>query len=265
MNLHLARTLKETASYQPSIDPIVDIQDVSVVFRGRGEQVHALDQVSLKVPSGQIVWVSGKTASGKSTLLRTLVGTHLPASGIVRVVGKDMAQLSAGQRNRHVAEHIGMSFQSVGVATNWTILENLVDHAQIIGQANEVTVRRTSCILPLLEIEGEDLQNIPVSTLSGGQQQRVALGALFVTKPELILLDEPTGQLDPRMRAKTFDWMSGIVRKESVTALMISHDEPPKDSFDRHVVMEAGRIVADELVQSPTPASASHIQPARPS
>ncbi len=92
----------------------------------------------------------------------------------------------------------------------------------------------------------------------------MALGALFVTKPDLILLDEPTGQLDPAMRAKAFGWVSSIVRKEAATALMISHDEPPEGTFDRHVLMEAGRIVADELVQSSAPAAAS-IQPAWPS
>ena len=250
---HRRSATMERPAYRPGIDPVVDMQHVSVSFHGQSETVHALQDVSLQVPAGQIVWVKGENGSGKSTLIDTIRGTHRPQAGSVRVAGTDVAHLRSDSIGHHNSEHIRMSFQGVDLADNWTIKENLIWFGRSLGRSKTETRVQASRVIARLGIDGQKPENIPVSRLSGGQKQRVALGKLFVTPRELLLLDEPVGQLDPGLQREAFHTIANVARGEGTAVIMVSHNELPEGTFDRQIVMGAGRIIGDELVSRRQP------------
>lgn len=210
-------------------------------YYGTGEnQVRALDGVSLEVEKGEFVSVVGTSGSGKSTLLHMLGGLDRPTSGKVIIDGQDLSLLKDDALCIFRRRKIGFVFQNYNLVPSLNVYENIVLPVQLDGRApDEAFVKEIVDTLGL----SEKLQNLP-NNLSGGQQQRVAIARALVSKPAIILADEPTGNLDSRTSQDVLGLLKITSNKFAQTIVMITHDEGIAQLADRIVRIEDGKILA---------------------
>ncbi len=221
-----------------------------VFFPGTANEVIALNGIDLQVPAGQFVSIIGSNGSGKSTLLNSVAGTFQLSAGKVLVGGRDMTKQNEWVRSRH----IGRVFQDprAGTAPSMTIEENLAIsllRSRRSGLRRGVTNPRRQVMreqLSRLDMGLEDRLKAGVSKLSGGQRQAMSLLMATIAEPGLLLLDEHTAALDPKVAATIMDLTDKIVAERGLTTLMVTHNmELALRYGDRLVMMHAGRIVLD--------------------
>lgn len=199
----------------------------------------ALDGVSLTVEKGEFVAIVGTSGSGKSTLLNMIGGLDNPTSGKVIVNGSDISKLSDEQLTIFRRRNIGFVFQNYNLVPVLNIYENIVLPAELDG--NHVDKKFLKEVVRLLDLE-DKLHNMP-SELSGGQQQRVAIARALITKPMLVLADEPTGNLDSKTSSDVLGLLKFTSEKLHQTLIMITHNNEIAQLADRIVRIEDGRIV----------------------
>ena len=197
------------------------------------------DGVDLSVENGEFVAIVGTSGSGKSTLLHMLGGLDRPTSGAVLVDGKDIFSLKDEELTIFRRRKIGFVFQSYNLVPVLSVYENIVLPIQLDG--GKVDQSYVNQVIEALGLE-QKLQNLP-SQLSGGQQQRVAIARALVTKPAIILADEPTGNLDSKTSQDVLSLMKVTGQKFAQTMVMITHNEEIAQMADRIVRIEDGRIV----------------------
>ncbi len=213
-------------------------------YYGRDESlVKALDDVSLSVESGQFVAIVGTSGSGKSTLLNMLGGLDAPTSGAVQVEDESMEKMTAEQLTVFRRRRIGFIFQNYNLIPYLTAYENIVLPVRLDGKQEDKAFLQE--IVRFLELDGK-LSNYP-SHLSGGQQQRVAIARALVSKPAIILADEPTGNLDSRTSDKVIDLLKTTSGKFRQTIVMITHNQDIARKADLRIRIEDGRIQAQEV------------------
>lgn len=208
-------------------------------FYGKGDsQVKAVDHVSLSIHQGEFVVIVGKSGSGKSTLLHMIGGLDVPTAGDVLMNGVNLFQLKEEELAILRRRKIGFIFQAFNLVSSINVWENIVLPIGLDGR--DVDVKFVKDIIGTLGIE-QKIHQLP-HTLSGGQQQRVAIARALVTKPDIILADEPTGNLD----SKTSDEVVGLLKvsasKYGQTVVMITHDEEIAQVADRILVIEDGKV-----------------------
>jgi osmoprotectant transport system ATP-binding protein len=213
-----------------------------------------IDQVSLRIPAGSFVALTGASGAGKTTFLRLANRLIAADAGFVRVEGADVAVGDAALLRRR----IGYAIQGVGLFPHWTIAENIAAVPWLLKTDRAATAARVTTLLDLVELPRDFAARFP-RQLSGGQASRVGLARALAAEPRLLLLDEPFGALDPETRASLGDKLVQLHRAQHLTTVMVTHDL--SDALlraDRVVVLDAGRIVADatpaELVRSDHPA-----------
>lgn len=191
--------------------------------------VKALDGVSLSVEQGEFVAIVGTSGSGKSTLLHMLGGLDRPTSGTVLVDGKRIFDLEDGELTIFRRRKIGFVFQAYNLVPVLNVYENIVLPIQLDGGVVD-----TDFVEQIIDILGlsEKINSLP-NQLSGGQQQRVAIGRALITKPKLILADEPTGNLDSKNSQDVIDLLTQASRRFQQTILMITHNKNLTASVDR--------------------------------
>lgn len=214
-------------------------------YYGRDESlVKALDDVSLSVESGQFVAIIGTSGSGKSTLLNMLGGLDAPTSGAVQVEDESMEKMTEEQLTVFRRRRIGFIFQNYNLIPYLTAYENIVLPLRLDGKQEDKAFLEE--IVRFLELDGK-LANYP-SHLSGGQQQqRVAIARALVSKPAIILADEPTGNLDSRTSDKVIDLLKTTSGKFRQTIVMITHNQEIARKADVRIRIEDGRIQAQEV------------------
>ncbi len=180
-----------------------------------------LHQISFAVAPGEAVAIVGNSGSGKSTLLGLLAGLDLASSGTVRVAGRDLAQLDEDGRAALRGQMLGFVFQSFQLLPALTALENVMLPLELAGRRDAGEAARE--MLGRVGL-GERLGHYP-KHLSGGEQQRVALARAFATKPQLLLADEPTGNLDAATGAQIIELMFAMNAERGTTLLLVTHDE----------------------------------------
>src|SRR5882672_4458511 len=197
-----------------------------------------LKDISLKVMPGEAVAIVGASGSGKSTLLGLLAGLDTPSSGAVRLDGTDLFALDEDGRAALRAKLLGFVFQSFQLLPALNALENVMLPLELAGKADASDQARE-----MLKRVGlaERLRHYP-KTLSGGEQQRVALARAFVTRPKLLLADEPTGNLDAATGAGVIDLMFRLNAESGTTLLLVTHDEAIAARCARKIRLVAGRI-----------------------
>ena len=220
------------------------IEDVSVDLG----DTKALDRVSLEVAAGETVTVLGPSGSGKSTLLRVVAGLLRPDSGRVLLEGDDLSAVPAHRRG------IGLVFQDHALFQHRDVWGNVAFGLRMRGDPRGDIERRVRECLELVGLEGYEQRS--VVTLSGGEQQRVALARALAPEPRVLLLDEPLGSLDRRLRDRLLEDLTAIFEHLDVTALHVTHDRAEAFALgDRVAVMRAGRIVQvgtpDEIWERP--------------
>ena len=218
---------------------ILETKDLRKFYGSGDTQVKALDGVDLSVENGEFVAIVGTSGSGKSTLLHMLGGLDRPTSGAVLVDGKDIFSLKDEELTIFRRRKIGFVFQSYNLVPVLSVYENIVLPIQLDG--GKVDQSYVNQVIEALGLE-QKLQNLP-SQLSGGQQQRVAIARALVTKPAIILADEPTGNLDSKTSQDVLSRMKVTGQKFSQTMVMITHNEEIAQMADRIVRIEDGRIV----------------------
>ncbi|MDK2807629.1 MAG: putative transport system ATP-binding protein [Clostridiales bacterium] len=212
-----------------------------VKIYGSGEnKVNALAGVDLNVEKGEFVAIVGTSGSGKSTLLHLLGGLDCPTSGTVQVDGKDIYSLKEEELTIFRRRKIGFVFQSYNLIPVLNVYENILLPIQLDG--NRPDVNYVDSLLGTLGLTDKQ-ENLP-GQLSGGQQQRVAIARALVTKPAIILADEPTGNLDTKTSQDVLGLLKITSQKYAQTVVMITHNEEIAQLADRIVRIEDGSIVS---------------------
>jgi sulfate transport system ATP-binding protein len=219
----------------------IEAQNVSKKF-GR---FTALDQVNLLIPSGELVALLGPSGSGKTTLLRIIAGLDFADSGTVRFDGEDISQRKARDRG------VGFVFQHYALFRHMTVFENIAFGLRVRPRGlrpSKAQIRdKVQELLQLIQLR--NLANRYPSQLSGGQRQRVALARALAVEPSVLLLDEPFGSLDAKVRLELRRWLRQLHDEAHITSLFVTHDqEEALEVADRVAVMNEGRI---EQVGSP--------------
>ena len=205
----------------------------------QGETVtKALDGVSLEINAGEFVSVVGTSGSGKSTLLHMLGGLDSPTSGKVIINGEDISQKSAEQLTVFRRRHIGFVCQNYNLVPVLNVYENIVLPVQLDGK--KVDEKLLAEIVGVLGLK-DKLENVP-NNLSGGQQQRVSIARALLTKPEIILADEPTGNLDSKTSQDVLSLLEVTSMKFHQTMVMITHNDAIAQLADRIIRIEDGKI-----------------------
>ncbi len=209
---------------------------------GKGDSaVTALDSVSLAIEKGTFTAVTGASGSGKSTLLHLLAGIDTPTSGTVKIGGTDLFSLSGEKSTEFRRDHIGLVFQSYQLLPVLTVLENIVLPVRLAGQYPEQEYLDE--LISFLDLS-EKLSRFP-SELSGGQKQRTAIARALITRPKIILADEPTGNLDSSNSREIIRMLRTCVEKYEQTVVLVTHDPSAASEADRRIVMQDGKIIED--------------------
>ena len=218
---------------------ILITKDLCKTYGSGDNAVHALNHVSLTVEEGEFVSIVGTSGSGKSTFLNLVGGLDKPTSGEVWVRGHDLGKLNDEQLTIFRRRNIGFIFQNYNLVPILNVYENIVLPVELDGDT--VDQKFLDEIVHLLGLE-DKLKNMP-NNLSGGQQQRVAIARALITKPAIVLADEPTGNLDSKTSAEVL----GLIKRTSAefrqTVVMITHNDDIARLADRIVRIEDGKIV----------------------
>ncbi|RLG40003.1 MAG: hypothetical protein DRO05_07495 [Thermoproteota archaeon] len=225
-------------------DPVVELRNVSKIYRMGSSEVRALDHVSLKVMPGEFISVVGPSGSGKSTLLSIIGCLARPTSGRVLIDGVDVTDMSEGELSDIRCLKIGFVFQFFNLIPTLTALENVELPMIFAGKLSEWEMRDRA--LELLDLVGLlDRANHRPSEMSGGQQQRVAIARALANDPTLVLADEPTGNLDSKTGAEVISLMEELNRETGKTFIIVTHDTNVARRTRKILYMVDGRLYED--------------------
>lgn len=219
---------------------ILQTADLKKYYGVKPNITKALDGVSLSIEAGEFVAIVGTSGSGKSTLLHMIGGLDTPTSGEVIVDGKDLSSLKDDQLTIFRRRKIGFIFQNYNLIPVLNVYENIVLPVELDG--NIVDRNFMNEVVQMLGLE-DKLQNMP-NNLSGGQQQRVAIARALVSKPAIILADEPTGNLDSKTSCDVLGLLKITSQKFHQTIVMITHNNEIAQLADRIIRIEDGKIVS---------------------
>jgi putative ABC transport system ATP-binding protein len=219
----------------------VETCDLWRIYKSGAQEVPALRGVSLTVESGRFCAVKGRSGSGKTTLLNCLGGLDHPTSGSVHVFGRDISTLTERELTQWRRNRVGFIFQSFGLLPTLSAYENVELMLRIAGVPGKERRERALYCLNLVGL-GKWIHHRPFE-MSGGQQQRVAIARSVANNPQLILADEPTGELDSSTAREILSLFRRIVEEERMTFVMVSHDALVDEYVDCIVQLQDGQIV----------------------
>ena len=227
--------------------PVIEVKDLWRVYssRNNADGIPALRGLNLNVESGAFVALKGRSGSGKTTLLNCLAGLDRPTSGSVQVLGHDLMQMSDQELTEWRRQQIGLVFQSFGLLPTLSAYENIELLLRIKGDEYDARHKRA---LECLEIVGlSRWRDHRPFEMSGGQQQRVAIARALANHAELILADEPTGELDSKTTRELLTFFRELIESQHITMLMVSHD-PLVDQYVHQVL-----TLKDGTIEAPAP------------
>jgi putative ABC transport system ATP-binding protein len=222
------------------IDAVIDVVSLGKIVPSGDGTLTILHEISFAVTSGEAVAIVGASGSGKSTLLGLMAGLDLPSSGTVHLGGQDLAALDEDARAALRGRLLGFVFQSFQLLPALTALENTMLPLELAGRGDapataEAMLKRVGL--------GERLGHYP-KHLSGGEQQRVALARAFAMRPQLLLADEPTGNLDAATGAQIIELMFDMNAESGTTLILVTHDEALAHRCGRTLRLAGGRLVS---------------------
>lgn len=228
--------------------PVIRLQDVRKEYVVGDSHIHALDGVSLTVCPGEFVCISGRSGSGKSTMLNMLAGLEKPTSGEIVILDKHIENMSESARIRFRRQYIGFVFQSYNLMPQYTAVENVELPLMLRGIGKRERRKQALAVMEQVGIVSH-AEHKP-SELSGGQQQRVGIARALITKPPIIFADELTGNLDTKTSAEIMDLLTGLFRSSGTTFMLVSHDPDMSQYTDRTIHLLDGKIISEETNQS---------------
>ena len=224
---------------------MLKVENLKRYYKSNDVEVRALDGVSFDVEKGEFISIIGASGSGKSTLLHLLGGLDYPTSGKVLIDGTDIYALKDDERTIFRRRNIGFVFQAYNLLPMLNVYENIIIPFGLDG--DKVDKKYVDSVIDILEISDQKYK-MP-NELSGGQQQRVAIARALVTKPSLILADEPTGNLDSKSSSQVVYLLKKINKELGNTILMITHDDAVAQAAEKTLRIEDGRLVRDNESQ----------------
>lgn len=231
------------------ITPVIDVRDVTKVYKMGTVEVHALRGVSLRIYPGELVAIMGPSGSGKSTLMNILGCLDQPTSGTYRLDGVDVEKLNDDQLAEIRNKKIGFVFQSFNLLPRTSAIDNVEQPLIYAGVPPRERRARAKAALEAVGL-GNRLHHHP-NELSGGQQQRVAIARALVNSPALILADEPTGNLDSKSGAEVMCIFQRLNMEKGITVVFVTHDPRIAQHTRRIIRIADGQIVGDEPVLEP--------------
>ncbi|MBN1175075.1 ABC transporter ATP-binding protein [Candidatus Woesearchaeota archaeon] len=221
--------------------PLIEIQDVWKTYTMGDNKVHALRGLNLTVYKGEFLAVMGPSGSGKSTAMNMIGVLDRPTTGSIKLDGKDISKFSESGLATLRGKKIGFIFQKFNLINTLSAKENIMLPLIFQGVNAVERERRANELLKLVELE--DRQNHKPSELSGGQQQRVAIARALAVNPEVILADEPTGNLDSKTGGTVMDFLKKLHKENGTTIVMVTHDEDTAKVAERVEVLRDGQII----------------------
>ena len=228
--------------------PVIRLQDVRKEYVVGDSHIHALDGVSLTVSPGEFVCISGRSGSGKSTMLNMLAGLEKPTSGEIVILDKHIENMSESARIRFRRQYIGFVFQSYNLMPQYTAVENVELPLMLRGIGKRERRKQALAVMEQVGIVSH-AEHKP-SELSGGQQQRVGIARALITKPPIVFADELTGNLDTKTSAEIMDLLTSLFRSSGTTFMLVSHDPDMSRYTDRTIHLLDGKIISEETNQS---------------
>ena len=228
------------------VEPVIDLRDVSLTLASRAGPVEILKGIDARVEPGESVAVVGPSGSGKTSLLMICAGLERATSGSVRVAGRDFMGLGEDDLALVRGRNIGIVFQSFHLVPTMTALENVALPLEFAGQADAFAVAGDL----LAEVGLAPRADHFPAQLSGGEQQRVAIARALSPRPQLILADEPTGNLDGKTGEQVVDLLFGLQRRRQATLVFVTHDLKLAGRCSRILRMADGRIAGAELASA---------------
>lgn len=237
--------------------PVIVVENLTKTIVNGPHRVEILRGIDFTVPKGQFVALMGASGSGKSTLLGLLAGLDAVSGGRILLDGADITGLSEDALALLRSRKVGFVFQSFNLIGTLTAEENVLLPFELSGASGDGRTRARA----LLDDVGLGMRkhHYPVQ-LSGGEQQRVALARAFITKPPILLADEPTGNLDSANGRHVLELLIRLNRKEGTTLVMVTHDPQLAEYADRRIVLKDGLVVADQ-VQTPKELALEEVAP----
>jgi putative ABC transport system ATP-binding protein len=230
-------------------DPVVQALHLTKIFRRGQVEVLALDKVQISVARGEFVALMGPSGSGKSTLLHLIAGMDKPTAGRLLVLGQEPALLSESALARWRNHHLGFIFQAYNLIPVLTALENVELPLKLTRLSRRQRRDNASLALKLVGLE-DRLDHFP-RQLSGGQEQRVAIARAIVSDPDLILADEPTGNLDAASAKEVLSLLQRLNQEFHKTILLVTHDPHSAAAASRLIHLDKGQFIEAESVTAP--------------
>ena len=225
------------------MNTVIDAHNISRIYNKETSPVYAISNVHLHVERGEFSALVGPSGSGKTTLLNLIGGLDKPDEGEIVINGVNITEMSPNQLIDFRLHNIGFVFQSFNLVPVLTARENVEFIMQLQGVPQK---QRDERVLALFRDIGlEDKLNVRPSQLSGGQQQRVAVARALASKPQFVLADEPTANLDSKSASTLLDIMALLNRQENVTFLFSTHDQRVIDRARRVITLTDGKIISD--------------------
>ncbi len=224
---------------------MITVEDLHKSYWQDGVETHALQGVSFSVAQGERLAITGPSGSGKSTLLALLGALDRPSAGVLRVGDTELSRLNPAQRARYRFEKVGFVFQEFHLLAHLTVLENVL--SPFLGRRRE-RARHWDRAMELVQAVGlAEAASRPAGVLSGGEKQRVAVARALVNDPQILLCDEPTGNLDTRNGNALMDLIESLTEANADKVLLVvTHDPNVAARFPRQVRMRDGQLVSEE-------------------
>lgn len=220
---------------------LVELEHLSKTFQEGETQRTVLDRVSLTILPGEFIVLLGNSGSGKSTLLNLVSGIDQPDNGLIKINGLAIAEMNERSRTLLRRDRIGFVFQFFNLIATLTVLENITLPQELAGKSTKAA--QASALRLLEQVELLDRQNTFPDKLSGGQQQRVAIARALAHNPQLVLADEPTGNLDAETGEKVLNLLLDLTRETGKTLIMATHNPEIAKCADRVLRVQDGQLI----------------------
>ncbi len=224
---------------------VIKVSNLTKTYTDTEVPVHAVNGIDLTFEKGEFAAIVGPSGSGKTTLLNMIGGLEKSTSGSVEVHGQDISELSSGKLIDFRLHNIGFVFQAYNLIPVLTAKENVEFIMQLQNWDKTKMDDRTKAILNSVGL-GNRMKSKP-NQLSGGQQQRVAVARALASKPQFILADEPTANLDSKSTNQLLDIMEKLNKEENITFIFSTHDQRVVDKARRIIMIDDGKVVSDEV------------------